>query len=234
MIPHDFQGILDNIDRKTSCSDLATSLAWRLFLENARTRLLYLATPWIFTLCLPLYQLDIFVSWGEFVQLKLCGKEGRVANHPVFLGSPCFKSMLQKAHAMTSVAPALRKCSGLDMDVTDNCLHSVGFDEAMFSVNLRGCWMDVLISRCVANRWMTTTTTTSHQWTSYGIWHGMAWPMVTPVFECCAKAKQSVSWVEAMAVCEGLRRWRCDHPSFEFNALGRECYLLWMSCSRKR
>lgn len=85
MIPHDFQGILDNIDRKTSCSDLATSFVWHLFLENAWTRMLFLATLWIFILCLRLYQPDIFfVSWGEFVQLKLCGKEGHVANHPVF------------------------------------------------------------------------------------------------------------------------------------------------------
>lgn len=33
---------------------------------------------------------------------------------------------------------SVRKCSGLDTDVTDNCLHSVGFDEAMFSRALRG------------------------------------------------------------------------------------------------
>jgi len=43
------------------------------------------------------------------------------------------------------------KCSGLDMDVTDNCLHSVGFDEAMFSKavgELSGGWKMRLALAC--------------------------------------------------------------------------------------
>lgn len=210
MIPHDFQGILDNIDRKTSCSDLATSLVWHLFLENARTRMLYLAILWIFTLCLPLYQLDIFVSWGEFVQLKLRGKEGRVANHPFFF----LFAMLLQLHASDGA------CRCTCAEEVQRPRHGRHRQLLAF----RGLWWGhvqresqrVLPGRFdiqVRGKSLDDNNHNNKSSVNFVRLYGMAWPMVTPVFECCAKAKQSVSWVEAMAVCEGLSRWLCDHLS---------------------
>ena len=218
MIPHDFQGILDNIDRKTSCSDLATSLVWRLFLENARTRMLgCLILPpywvWIFTLCLPLYQLDFFRELRWICSTEAMRQGGSRRQPSCFF----FFAMLQ-----------LHASEGSWDEVMMNELPVVAVKTASVATRLGSAVASTWTSPTIAcipwalmrpcSAWISEGASWRMFWLR-GAWHIVGWPHknkssvnFAQVFACCAKAKQSVSWVEAMPVCEGMRRWGCDHP----------------------
>ena len=230
MIPHDFQGILDNIDRKTSCSDLAPSFVW-----HCVTFVFGKCSDKDALSCHPMnfHTVSTFVSTGYFFrELRwICSTEamrqGGSRRQPSCFylrhaSTPCFSRLMTwslkdkttlVAVKKASVATALRKCSGLDMDVTDNCLHSVGFDEAMFSVNLRGCFLDVLISRRVANRWMTPQQQVISELRTV-IWHGPWWRLFLSFVR-----RQSSRWAE-WRQWQFVRVWEDDDviiSQFEFN-----------------
>ena len=238
MIPHDFQGILDNIDRKTSCSDLAPSFVWHcvtFVFGKCSDKDALSCHPMNFHIshCVYLCINRIFFSWAE-VNLFNWSYAARRVTSPTILfffcvchaSTPRFRRRmtcrLGSAVASTWTSPTI---ACIPWALMRPCSAWIS-EGASWTVWYPGAWQIVGLTpqQQVISELRTV------------IWHGMAWHRPWWHLFLSVVQRQSSRWAE-WRQWQFVRVWEDDDviiSQFEFNALGRECYFLWMPCSRKR